>query len=111
MGLSRFRARGRRGALAGALLALALVLAQTGAMVHACSHLRASNEHLSSPGGAAQTCADCLSFAPLLAAAGSRSHALPVIAPITTSYRTLVAPLVGLSPRHAFLSRGPPAPV
>jgi hypothetical protein len=109
MGLRRFLARGRRGALAGALLALALVLAQTGAMVHACSHLRASDEQLSSPDGASQTCADCLSFAPLLAAAGGRSHALPVIAPIATTYRTPVAPLVGLSPRHAFLSRGPPA--
>lgn len=109
MGLSRFLARGRRAALAGALLALALVFAQTGAMLHGCSHLRASDEHLSAPGGASQTCADCLSFAPLLAAAGGRSHSLPVIAPITTTYRTLVAPLVGLSPRHAFLSRGPPA--
>jgi hypothetical protein len=109
MGLSRLLAPSRRGALAGALLALALVLAQTGAMVHACSHLRASDEQLSSPLGASQTCPDCLSFAPLLAAAGGRSHALPVIAPLATSYRRLVAPLVGLSPRHAFLSRGPPA--
>jgi hypothetical protein len=90
------------------LLALALLVAQTGAVMHAYSHLRASGE---SPGVPASTqfCLDCLSFAPLLAAAGGTSQPLTVArAQIATTYRTLVAPLVGFSPQHAFRSRAPP---
>jgi hypothetical protein len=110
MARNRLLTRGRHAALVGTLVALALVFAQTGALVHGCSHLRSSSQQLSAPGTTSQGCTDCLSFAPLLAAAHGHSHPFHVAAPVATPYRTLVPPLVGLSPRHAFLSRGPPLP-
>jgi hypothetical protein len=85
------------------LLALALVLAQTGAVMHGYSHLRASSP------ASSHSCPDCLSFAPLLAAAGATSHSLSVApAQSGTTYRIPVAPLSGQSPQHAFRSRAPP---
>ena len=91
------------------LLALALLVAQTGAVMHAYSHLRASGESRGVPATSTQFCLDCLSFAPLLAAAGGTSQPLTVArTQIATTYRTLVAPLVGFSPQHAFRSRAPP---
>jgi hypothetical protein len=92
------------------LLTLALLVAQTGAVMHAYSHLSASGESRGVPATSNQSCPDCLSFAPLLAAAGGTSHSLTVArARIATTYRTLAAPLVGFSPQHAFLSRAPPS--
>jgi hypothetical protein len=51
-----------------ALLGLAFLFAQIGALTHAYSHLPDS-------AGARQACGECLSFAPLLAAAGASDHA------------------------------------
>ncbi len=81
------------------LLVLALVFAQAGAIQHEYAH-----------GASGQICSDCLSFAPLLAAAGGKVH-LPAVARARadTDGRTLVAPLAGHPPPHAFLSRAPPA--
>ena len=94
----------------GELLALALLVAQTGAVMHEYVHLGASGESRGSP-ASSQSCPDCLAYAPVLAAAGGTSHS-PAFAraQIGTTYRTLVAPLVGYSPQHAFLSRAPPLP-
>jgi len=103
-------ARGRHGVLASALLAVSLVLAQGGALAHGCSHLRFSGETLHAPAAASLACAGCLAFAPVLAAAGGAGYSLNVARrPIATICRSPVAPLTALSPRHAFLSRGPPA--
>ena len=110
--MERFRllTRSRHAALLGALVGLALVFAQTGALVHGSSHLRTPEQRLSAPGTQTQVCTDCLSFAPLLAAAAGHTPAAVVSAPAAFTYRTLVPPLAGCSPRHAFLSRGPPLP-
>jgi hypothetical protein len=98
----------RQAARLGVFLALALLVAQTGAVLHECSHLRASRESRGVP-ASSQSCPACLSYAPVLAAAGGTSRALTVaMAQIGTTRRTPVAPLVGYSPQHAFLSRAPP---
>jgi hypothetical protein len=109
MAQAQFLPERRYAARLGMLLALALILAQTGAVMHGYSHLRASGESPGVPATSSQSCPDCLSFAPVLAPAGGTSHSLTVAqAQIGTTYRTLVAPLVGHSPQHAFLSRAPP---
>ncbi|MGH8140425.1 MAG: hypothetical protein ACREVV_19800 [Steroidobacteraceae bacterium] len=109
MAQARFLPARRHVARLGMLLALALVFAQTGAVMHGYSHLKVSGKSSGTPATSSQSCPDCLSFAPLLAAAGGTSHSLTVArAQIETTYRTLVAPLVGQSPQHAFLSRAPP---
>ena len=101
----------RQAARLSVFLALALLVAQTGAVLHECSHLRASRESRGVPATSSQSCPACLSYAPVLAAAGGTSRALTVaVAQIGTTRRTPVAPLVGYSPQHAFLSRAPPLP-
>ncbi len=92
------------------LLALALLIAQIGAVMHGYAHLSASGESRGAP-ASSQSCPDCLAYAPVLAAAGGTSHS-PAFAQaqIGATYRTPVAPLVGYSPQHAFLSRAPPLP-
>ena len=99
----------RHAARLGVFLALALLVAQTGAVLHECSHLRASRESRGVPATSSPSCPACLSYAPVLAAAGCTSQGLTVaVAQIGTTRRTPVAPLVGYSPQHAFLSRAPP---
>ena len=92
-------------------LALALLAAQTGAVMHAYSHLSASGKSRGVPATSSESCPACQSYAPVLAAAGGTGHS-PTFAPaqIGATYRTLVAPLGGYSPQHAFLSRAPPLP-
>ena len=89
----------------GLVLVVALVLAQTGAVLHQYSHLRASGHATPS-----QTCVDCLAFSPLLATAGS-PHGLPLVlrANISTCVCDPVAPLPRRAPQTAFLARGPPS--
>jgi hypothetical protein len=99
----------RHAARLGMLLVFALVLAQTGAVLHEYSHLVASHDAPASPATSSQSCPDCLSFAPVLAAAGGTSHA-PTVARLQVEriYATPVAPIAGQSPQHAFRSRAPP---
>jgi len=101
----------RQTARLGLLLALALLIAQTGAVMHEYAHLSASGESRGAPATSSQSCPNCLAYAPVLAAAGGMSHS-PAFAraQIGATYRTPVAPLVGYSPQHAFLSRAPPLP-
>ena len=88
------------------LLALTLVFAQTGAVLHGYSHLRAP----SAPAGSSQSCWDCLAYSPLLTTAGGANHVLPrVQVQAGASYRPAVAPVVGHSTPHAFLARAPPS--
>ena len=90
----------------GLLLVLALVLAQTGALLHQYSHLRSSGD-ATLPG---QTCVDCLASLPLLATAGA-SPGLPVVLRIAVS--TCVCdpapPPLWRNSQTAFLARGPPS--
>jgi len=87
------------------LLALALVFAQTGAVVHGYSHLSAP----SAPARSGEFCGNCLLFAPLLSAAGGTSHSF-VLARVQPGpvYHPPVAPRVGQSFQHAFRARAPP---
>jgi hypothetical protein len=88
----------------GMLLVVALVFAQTSAIMHAYSHVTAHHA------GTQQVCSDCLSFAPLLAAAGGAANA-PTVARAAGGIRYLrsIAPLAGQTPRHSFRSRAPPS--
>jgi hypothetical protein len=93
------------------LTAIALLIAQLGAQAHAYSHLHAGPAH-----GAQQQdfhtgqCFDCLSFAPLLAGAGTPSQVLPV-APqgVVAAPDATVPTLITVAPTHAFRSRAPPS--
>jgi hypothetical protein len=88
------------------LLVVALVLAQTGALLHQYSHLRASGDPITP----AQTCADCLAFASLLATADA-PHGLPLVlqAPVSTLLCDRSAPSPRRVSHTAFLARGPPS--
>jgi len=92
----------------GLLLVVALVLAQTGALLHQYSHLRASGD--GTLPGQTQTCVDCLAFSPLLATAGA-AHGLPLVLPADVSTRVCDqrAPLPRRAAQTAFLARGPPS--
>jgi len=94
------------------MMAMALLIAQLGGQAHAYSHLNADanptddaiNTHL-------KPCPECLSFAPLLAPAGSPSP-LSAIAPqgIPAAPNAAAASLISRSPTPAFRSRAPPSP-
>jgi len=95
----------RHAARLGVLLALALVFAQGGAVVHGYTHLSAP----SVPARSGQLCGDCLLFAPLLSAAGGTSHTFVLArVPMGPPYHPPVAPCVGQSIQHAFRARAPP---
>jgi hypothetical protein len=92
------------------MMAMALLIAQFGAQAHAYFHLQArsvATDQLDSHG---KLCSDCLSFAPLLATAGSPSH-LFAIAPhgVVAAPDVAVASLITRSPALAFRSRAPPS--
>jgi hypothetical protein len=90
----------------GVLLVFALLFAQTGALLHQYRHLRAPG----APPASGQTCADCLSFSPLLTAAGGATHLLVMSRAQTgISYRSPSVPAFVRPPQHAFLPRGPPS--
>lgn len=90
------------------LLVVALVFAQTGALLHEYSHLRPSGD-ATLPG---QTCVDCLAFSPLLTTAGA-AHGLPLVLPADVStplcHRSVPSPR--RAPQTAFLARAPPSRV
>ena len=92
----------------GLLLVVALVIAQTGALLHQYSHLRASGD--ATQQGQTQTCVDCLAFSPLLATAGA-AQGLPLVlrAAVSTRLCDQGAPLPWRAPHTAFLARGPPS--
>jgi hypothetical protein len=94
------------------IAALALVIAQLGAMAHAYTHVpqtRAAAAQQTSP-SVHDFCSDCLNFAPLLAAAGA-----PAAQPFALPQGCCVAPLsqpdslLDLKLLLAFRSRAPPA--
>jgi hypothetical protein len=92
------------------LLAAALLFAQLGAQAHAYSHIRTGSHVAGQLDFHTSQCFDCLSFAPLLAGAGTPGplpglavHGVPAApdADVTTS--------VIVAPAHAFRSRAPPS--
>jgi hypothetical protein len=92
------------------MTAMALLIAQFGAQAHIYSHLRpgsATTEQLDSHG---RLCAQCLSFAPLLSAAGTPSH-LFAIAPqgVMAAPSDAVASLISRFPTASFRARAPPS--
>jgi len=64
--------------------ALALLFAQYGALAHAYSHLHSSSTSTYLLDAHGKQCADCLTFAPLLSAAGAPASG-PFIAPQSVS--------------------------
>ena len=93
------------------ITAIALLIAQIGAMTHAYSHVAQV-----APPSAHQSllnshdfCNDCLNFAPLLSAAGTPA-ALPVVVPQGRGFGLTAAcrSLVNRRPLLAFRSRAPP---
>jgi hypothetical protein len=95
---------------AALMVAMALLIAQFGAQAHVYSHLHvgsSTSEQLDSHG---RLCSECLSFAPLLSAAGTPSH-LFAIAPqgVMAAPSVAVASLITRSPTPAFRSRAPPS--
>jgi hypothetical protein len=94
------------------IAALALVIAQLGAMTHAYSHTleKAPVSSQQSNQGIHDFCKDCLNFAPLLSAAGA-SAALPFAIPQACSLapQAQITRLVDLKFLLAFRSRAPPA--
>jgi thiol-disulfide isomerase/thioredoxin len=102
------------------LLALALVLAQIGAVTHSYTHLRLSggnpNSLLSANGPVNDSalklnhdCSDCRSFAPVLAAAGDVGPGLGVAyVAVVSTFVALHAPTIARRPAHSFQSRAPP---
>jgi hypothetical protein len=94
------------------IAAMALVIAQLGAMAHAYTHVpetRAVSAQQTSP-GVHDFCSDCLNFAPLLAAAGAPA-ALPFALPqgCCVEPQTQRDSLLDRKPLLAFRSRAPPA--
>lgn len=92
------------------MVAMALLIAQFGAQAHVYSHVHVGSgttEQLDSHG---RLCSECLSFAPLLSAAGSQSH-LFAIAPqgVMAAPSDAVASLISRYPTPAFRSRAPPS--
>jgi hypothetical protein len=94
------------------IAALALVVAQLGAMAHAYTHVpqaHAVSTQQSTP-GVHDVCDDCLNFAPLLAGAGT-----PALLPFALPQGCCIAPpaprdsLLDLKFLLAFRSRAPPA--
>jgi hypothetical protein len=93
------------------ITAIALLIAQLGAMTHAYAHvsdIRQTSTHQSNPGNH-DFCGDCLNFAPLLSAAGAPA-ALPFVAPQGRSFAAIAGgrSLLDLSLTLAFRSRAPP---
>jgi len=88
------------------LLALALLLAQLGAEVHACSHLVTDQPGVPGPG---LSCGTCLSFAPLLSAVGAPQLVLLVHRrEIECVVAENAIPVPYQAPPLAFRSRAPP---
>jgi hypothetical protein len=92
------------------MAAMALLVAQFAAQAHTYSHLRPGSDRTDqSSDSRARLCSECLSFAPLLATAGSTGQ-LPVVAAagVSGTIVAVVASLISRAPLLAFRSRAPP---
>lgn len=94
--------------IARVLLVLVFVLAQAGAQLHAYSHLTADQSG-KPPATQSQGCPECLSFAPLVHAAGGPDNAILFLP--RDAVDVIPAPLATRVDRfhsHSFRSRAPP---
>jgi hypothetical protein len=108
MGLPRLQ-RTPRTFIVHALLALALLLAQSLAQAHIYSHLRAGAPTSDLGSGAGQLCSQCLAGAPLLSAVSSPAASQVAYSPGVTPCHDAAAPaFVEISRHYAFRSRAPP---
>jgi hypothetical protein len=91
------------------MMAMALLIAQFGAQAHAYSHIHAGTSYPEQQSSHGTLCTDCLSFAPLLTAAGG-SAALPVLEPqgVGAAPSATVASLFPHPFANAYRSRAPP---
>ena len=91
-------------------MALALLFAQLGAQAHAYSHLHAGSHVTDQLYDHGSVCADCLSFAPLLATAGGTSQ-IPFVVPqgVAAAPGAAIRTLTTRTPTPAFRSRAPPS--
>jgi hypothetical protein len=91
------------------IMALALLCAQFAAQAHSYSHLQSGTDTTFRLDAKGRLCADCLSFAPLLAAAGSAALpaviALQGVDPVPAG---LVHSLISQRFPASFRSRAPP---
>jgi len=87
-----------------AFLALALLFAQAAAQAHSHSHLKAPDP----AGVSSQLCGECLSFAPLLAAAGAPDSVFVFHCRLVAEAIREAVLLVPHVFYHAFRSRAPP---
>jgi hypothetical protein len=92
------------------MVVMALLIAQVGAQSHVYSHLHVGSDTTEQLDSHGRLCSECLSFAPLLSAAGTPSH-LFAIAPqgVVAAPSDAVASLTARSPTPAFRSRAPPS--
>jgi hypothetical protein len=92
------------------MTAMVLLIAQFGAQAHAYSHLHFKSGVTEQLDSSARLCSECLSFAPLLSAAGSPKH-LFAVAPqgVVAAPSQAVASLITRLPTPAFRSRAPPS--
>jgi hypothetical protein len=92
------------------MTAMALLIAQFGAQAHVYSHLHFGSSTTEQLDSHERQCSECLSFAPLLSAAGTPSH-LFAIAPqgVVATPSDAVASLIARLPTTAFRSRAPPS--
>ncbi len=89
--------------------AMALLIAQFAAQAHAYSHLRPGSDTTDQLDARGRLCAQCLSFAPLLATAGGTGQQPAFFAPgVNAAPGVLLALLIANSPTLAFRSRAPP---
>jgi hypothetical protein len=88
---------------------LALLIAQAAAGLHAARHLRAGGDSPGMPGGHAQVCLECASFAPLASAHGGTATVLSVASlGIAEFIRSHDDSADGLRPQASFRARAPP---
>jgi hypothetical protein len=101
----------RRSKLRVALMAaMSLLFAQFGAQAHAYSHIHPGSDSSQQLDPQGRLCAQCQSFAPLLATAGSPSHSLFVsFGGVIATPAVTVDSLVSRTQTPAFRSRAPPS--
>ena len=87
-------------------LALALLIAQAGALLHASSHVVDGREGSGAP---TQLCSQCLSYSTIFSMASGTTIVAATLALVFVFVATtIVAPLTGQSAARAFRSRAPP---
>jgi hypothetical protein len=103
---NRLRIAASRARVVYLLLALSLLIGQSAAQAHVYSHFKSTPDFA---GTAGQLCSECLSSAPLLAAAGCpASPFVAFIAVVATPVATPAPTRVEAARHYAFRSRAPP---